>query len=454
MYYYQKSGKLLPFTDKKWISENHYYRYGSLNKKPYYSEEIPRCNLCGSELNIMKKGKTGLILSCTNPDCKTNHTKKSVDCKLIAFLPKEYYETIKQKRKDNHHSYYDIDYLVNTKGMSKQDAEEYIEKHKKIISDSNTGHNKKYFIEKYGEETYTKNLKLRNELCVEYWINKGYSLEEAKKIISEKQSKRAQKNPHYTSVNKQYLITKIGEENVEKFFRERSHFCVEYWLKMGYSEKESREKIHKIQSNNSKQVKNRVSAKTIDYWLNKGYSEKEAKEKLSDSQRTFSKEKCIEKYGEIEGLKLWKERQDKWQTTLHKSENLHVGFSKVSQELFKEIDNNLGKNDYTFYGSKNHEYCIRKNGVNYIYDFTDLEHNKIIEFQGDIYHGNPDLFTENEHPNPFHQDKTCKDLWEFDAKKSLVANEHGFEVLQIWEKEYRENKDKIIDKSLKFILND
>ena len=47
--------------------------------------------------------------------------------------------------------------------------------------------------------------------------------------------------------------------------------------------------------------------------------------------------KCIEKYGLEEGLKIWKNRQDKWQESLHKSHNLHVGYSKVSQKLFDEI---------------------------------------------------------------------------------------------------------------------
>lgn len=55
---------------------------------------------------------------------------------------------------------------------------------------------------------------------------------------------------------------------------------------------------------------------TLLYWLKLGYSEEEAKEKLSERQTTFSLEKCIKKYGEEEGRKRWKKRQEKWLKSL------------------------------------------------------------------------------------------------------------------------------------------
>ena len=55
-----------------------------------------------------------------------------------------------------------------------------------------------------------------------------------------------------------------------------------------------------------------------------GMTEEEAIKQVSEYQRTFSKEKCIEKYGLELGLIKWEERQNKWQESLHKSKNLHV----------------------------------------------------------------------------------------------------------------------------------
>ena len=66
-------------------------------------------------------------------------------------------------------------------------------------------------------------------------------------------------------------------------------------------------------------------------------SYEEAQEALSERQRTFSKERCIEKYGE-DGLKVWEERQNKWLETLN---------SKSKSEK-KEIDKKKAC-DYRFY---------------------------------------------------------------------------------------------------------
>lgn len=56
---------------------------------------------------------------------------------------------------------------------------------------------------------------------------------------------------------------------------------------------------------------------SIEYYLNKGLSQEEAEIALSERQSTFSLDKCIQKYGEEEGKRIWKERQDKWQERLN-----------------------------------------------------------------------------------------------------------------------------------------
>jgi hypothetical protein len=55
---------------------------------------------------------------------------------------------------------------------------------------------------------------------------------------------------------------------------------------------------------------------TLSHYLNKGLSKNQAKEALRNRQTTFSLEKCIEKYGEMEGPKIWLKRQEKWQDKL------------------------------------------------------------------------------------------------------------------------------------------
>ncbi len=68
-----------------------------------------------------------------------------------------------------------------------------------------------------------------------------------------------------------------------------------------------------------------VHTTSLEYWLNKGYSEEEAKKKLSERQRTFTLEKCIEKYGEEEGKRIYEDRQRRWIRSL---------YNRSEQEMF------------------------------------------------------------------------------------------------------------------------
>ena len=195
------------------------------------------------------------------------------------------------------------------------------------------------------------------------------------------------------------------------------------------------------------------SVRCIEYWLKKGYSENDAKEKVAKIQRTFTIEKCIEKYGETEGLKKWKERQEKWQDSLNKIGFHQLGHSKISQELFNEILKKYPKEekDFVFFEEKNKEYTLKNdNNFYYRYDFCDLNKRKFIEFNGDIYHANPKMFKPSDKPNPFHN-KTAEELWKIDEDKKTIAERNGFKEFVVWEKDYRENKEKIINECLNFL---
>lgn len=101
------------------------------------------------------------------------------------------------------------------------------------------------------------------------------------------------------------------------------HFFTPYWIKKGFTEEQvisiieerkNKAKIKAIESmkNNSDRTRTQLG-----YWIKKGFTEEEALIKLNKEQSTFSKQKCIEKYGEEKGIEIWKKRQDKWQQTLN-----------------------------------------------------------------------------------------------------------------------------------------
>lgn len=198
---------------------------------------------------------------------------------------------------------------------------------------------------------------------------------------------------------------------------------------------------------------NKLVPSQIEYWKNKGYSNLESAEMVSKNQQTFSKEKLIQKYGEFEGLKIWNTRQKKWQESLSNNGNMKGGYSKVSQVFFNDIYNLYPYyiKKYLNYSKLNGEYIIRYNDKNYKYDFVDLYNKKIIEYNGDIFHANPKKYSEEQTPNPYKKHLTSKQIWDYDNNKLEVAKINGFELLVIWESDYLEDKNKVLQKCLDFL---
>jgi hypothetical protein len=203
---------------------------------------------------------------------------------------------------------------------------------------------------------------------------------------------------------------------------------------------------------------NGTSNTTLEYYLNQGMNEDEAKLALRKRQSTFSLEKCIEKYGEAEGIKRFKERQEKWLNTLNTPENIEIlinarinGFkasnkkyySKISQELFDFIRNRLvGSNKIAlqeiFYATNNGEFVVCCNNTKApMLDFYIPSLNKWIEFDGDFWHG--------EKFNINNKDK--------DREKLIFEAMPGIQLKRIKERDYKKNPEKVINECVDWILN-
>lgn len=183
---------------------------------------------------------------------------------------------------------------------------------------------------------------------------------------------------------------------------------------MHYSELSDEEKTVKITALQKQVVtslkENQNMPSQIGYWLKQGCTEDEAKQNVSKRQITFSLNKCVERHGDVEGQRVWKNRQDKWQNTLkskspeeieriNKAKMGGKGYSKISQKLFwpiyNEIQNKyndiyfaqLGK-DKNIDTVNNNEYCSINNDKSiFFFDFYVKDINKVIEFDGDYWHG-------------------------------------------------------------------
>lgn len=146
---------------------------------------------------------------------------------------------------------------------------------------------------------------------------------------------------------------------------------------------------------------------------------KTVKERLGEESYTkfresmkgvFTKEWFIKKYGEEIGLQKYDERSKNISKTSYFREYNKINknnWSKVSQELFWEIYKNIEhKYEKIYFGELNHECSC---GVlSHNYDFVILDNKKIIEFNGDKFHANPNKFEENDIPIDFMKKKQRK----------------------------------------------
>lgn len=267
--------------------------------------------------------------------------------------------------------------------------------------------------------------------------------EKYKKMFSEKI--KGEKNPMHRS------------KTTDEFRKSISPFSIEFY-NLRYPEltmEQRKEKLHKFAK---EAVSERIGTTDIEYYLNQGLTEEEAKNALSERQTTFSKEICIEKYGEEKGLEIWDKRQEKWLSNLNKNGKLKLGYSGISQQLFHEIHNRMPNGNFLY--AKNGGELKVKGNCNfkwYMYDFTDVTRNKIIEYNGDQYHANPSLFDENDHPHPFRKGFKSKDIWEKDRIKNKTVIDMGYDVLTIWESDYNNRigiskREATIQKCIDFLL--
>jgi len=307
----------------------------------FESELDIRCNLCGSDFNFkiinIKSVPHKSIEGCKNENCVSNTTKLKRKEIWKAFLPENEYHKI---------------------------------------------HTKMY-----------NQMLSNNRLQIQFWTKRGLSEEEAKQKIIEIQSENSKK------VKNRFIVSKENLKNNGFTDEQINNICqtpsmISFWIKKGLSEEEAKQKITEHQSNSAKMVdfEKRILPSNIEYWIERGFSEEDSKLKVSESQRTFSKEKCIEKYGEEEGIKIFTEKIEKWQISLNRNGNLKIGYSKISQDIFDEISKR-----------ENREYLYATNR----------------------------------------------------GEKISIANENGYEVLVIWDSEIRrvskQKREEVIQKCIEFL---
>ena len=270
-------------------------------------------------------------------------------------------------------------------------------------------------------------------------INSGKHMktEKYKKMFSEKI--KGEKNPNHksnTTLEKRKSCSPFSKDFVK------------------YSNLTEENKTEKLASFIKDVCDKKTYTTRLDYWTNKGFNEEDAEQKLKERQLTFTLDLCIEKYGEEKGKEIYDNRQQRWQKSLVENGNLKCGFSKVSQDLFYSIlpFYNFEDMKKIYFATKNKEYFICKGKREYYqYDFVDLKNKKIIEYNGDQYHANPKLYESSDNPHPYRKNITAQEIWNKDERKRLVAEEEGFQILTIWDSDFRRHKEETLKKCKNYL---
>lgn len=190
----------------------------------------------------------------------------------------------------------------------------------------------------------------------EYWISRGWS--ESESYVKSKQNNKKEKISPYS---RDFWTSKINPNTGKYYTRDEADYernsrrpiRKEYWIEKGYSEEESEMLALKTKTKNNikgskraaeinPEIHKLTSKRCIEYWINLGYSKIEAKEKVSEQQATFTLEKCIEKYGEECGKQRWLDRQEKWKETLDNktdSEKTEIRRKKATKINYRTLWN-------------------------------------------------------------------------------------------------------------------
>ena len=306
-----------------------------------------------------------------------------------------------------------------------------------------------YWIRKYPNKTVVECEKLRvqhvregNRQCIEYYQKHYPELSLYKQEELLKQAKQKSVEKHKSIAGKNNPMHK-SKTTLQKR-KECSPNSIEFYNKRypDLTQAEREEMLLKHRENVRNKVKKAIKPTNIEYYLNQGMSLEEAKQALHDRQSTFTLEKCIKKYGEIKGKQVWETRQEKWINTLYSKFNKEwIAQSEIAKDFIGKLMSKLNITNINSCTEK--ALYDKKDKKCYSYDF--YYNNILIEFNGDYWHGNPKIYNEDKIFSRHGYELKITDIWNNDKRKKEFAEQLGYTVITIWEQDYRNNPDDIID---------
>lgn len=172
-----------------------------------------------------------------------------------------------------------------------------------------------------------------------------------------------------------------------------------------------------------KYCKRQSLTKSWEYMVEK-YGEEYARN--VNMSKSLTLKNFIRKYGVEEGNVRWKEYVS----------NSKRGYSEVSQIIFykiKEVLDNRGMDCRFALNGGEVSYELSSDRVVFL-DFFIPELNLCIEFNGSIWHGDPNIFNDDDRPNPHRPEYTAKILRDMDQSRyNILKDIYDIDTEVIWE---------------------
>lgn len=331
-------------------------------------------------------------------------------------------------------------------------------------------------------------LKTRSSRNKNYWIERGYSEDEAKKMANS----RCPGTIEYYTIFKNKSLEQakvLSSEYQKNKSNTEENFIKKYGLKLGKEKWNSYCEKHKIKN-------------TFEYKNEKFGWTKEDFDHYNKS-RSVTLENLIVRHGEIKGRELWtsyRERQsytksqsyivekygqDEWERLCKVKSHTYESFlerncgnieraveqyneycksvskrmisSKIADQFFLNLIEQLLNTEYKQYycNIHNQEWFINMRGSKCIFlDFFLRETGKVVEFYGDYWHANPDKYQPNSSINLRSGGiKKVEEVWECDRLRletiKKVPYIKGIKV--VWESEYRNDPNKVINETIDYL---
>ena len=281
---------------------------------------------------------------------------------------------------------------------------------------------KYYFMKgnKYGAYSFDLSEAEYKTICsmtagvTEQSLIRKHGEEKGKQMWEDYRKKQAEKNTF------EYKQKNLGwtKEQFDEFNKSRA-ITLKNMIKK-YGKEEGKKKYEEY-------VEKQQITKSWDY-MTQVHGEDKAKQ--INSHKSLSKDNFIRKYGEAEGLRLWKEC---WA-------GRSFGYSEVSQELFRQIDALIGDKHETYFATKNREYEISLNdGRCFMLDYFIKDLSIAIEFNGKLFHADPRFYKADDVINPFNSNNplTAKQIWDKDKERYDTLKKLGISTIVVWETDYR-----------------